>query len=94
MQVTAHLVKGYCLGHSWYGNYGACEFGDRRLTPEELEKLPIEDYSGFGFQDVEGLILFVRDIIKVDGREFVSLDGHIEERGEVKDEAYDIIFDC
>jgi len=94
MQVTGQLVKGYCLGHSWYGNYGACAFGERRLTTEEFENLPIEDYAGFGFQDVEGLILFVRDIIKVNGREFVSLDGHIEERGKVRDEAYDLLFDC
>ncbi|HDH99845.1 MAG: hypothetical protein DRO01_07745 [Thermoproteota archaeon] len=91
MTVVGHLVEGYCVGYDWYGNYGVCPFKEMRLSPERLENLPVDDYSGFGFQQVEGLVLFIRDIIRINGREFVSLDGYVEERGEVKKEALDLI---
>jgi len=78
--IIGHIVEGHCCGYNWYGNYGICKFPKRKLSPEELRNFPVEDHSQFGLRDVEGLIPLVQDIIKVDGRFFVSLDILIESK--------------
>ena len=62
-----------------------------RINPEELENLPIEDYAGFGFARVEGLVVFVRDIIEAEGKEYVSVERRVKRFGKVPPKALTLI---
>ena len=77
-------VTGFVKGYNWYGAEGYVGFArPLELTQKELENLPLEDYAEYGFQEVTGLILFVKDIIEHNGEEYINMSSTIETKGDI-----------
>lgn len=70
MKKTGYLVTIYTKGVNWSGDVGICGPTTIRIT--DLSELTLDDYSGYGFQEVTGLITFIRPIYEHNGVELVS----------------------
>ena len=70
MKRIGYLATVYTKGINWYGDVGIC--GPTTVRIADLGELTLEDYSGYGFQEVTGLIAFIRPIFEHNGVELVS----------------------